>query len=229
MYKKLLAVAVLAAVGATAVPAVFAQDNIQPADQNALNQPLPNAKGGWYIDLGAGAAMSGISNGYKGTSYAGSLSGGYLFPVSPDLSVGPELGYVYLGHQTPGIGYGNNYRSGGNYVNGRDGEARSRGITFGANLRLNLTPGWYMTLHGGLYDAHGEGLNTITEAPSVVRFNNNLGYYIGVGTGWDISRHWSVGATADYYRVSNGGTGSNNPKTYALDTEVFGVKGEYRF
>ncbi len=227
MYKKLLAVAAVALAGAVSVPAAFAQDNVQTgSDQSSLNT-LPKAKGGWYIDLGAGASMSGISNGYKGNSYAGSLSGGYLFPVSPELSVGPELGYVYLGHQSPGVGYANNFRTSGNY-NGRGADATSRGITFGANLRLNLTPGWYMSLHGGLYDAHGQGLNTVTESPSVQTFNNNLGYYIGVGTGWDISRHWSVGATADYYRISSGNDKSN-PRSYALDTEVFGVKGEYRF
>ncbi len=222
MKKTLLALA-FASAGLLAVPAAFAQD--QSASSTSGDQ---KAFTGWYLDGDLGASR--ISKGpYNGNNYAGGLTGGYRWAVSPDMSVGAELGYVYLGKQDARSGYEQAY-----YANGGSNETRSnlRGATLGGALRWNLVPNWYINLRAGAFDAHGSGLSDSSFAPVRRSFSNNLGYYAGIGTGWDINQHWGVGLNYNYYQVNRGESTINGQRTgtrVGMDTSTLTASAEYRF
>jgi len=217
MKKTILAIA-LATAGMAALPA-FAQDQA----------PVQNAKSGWYLDGDLGVSY--LSKGpYNGSNYAGALTGGYRWAVSPDMSIGPELGYVYLGKQDVRDSYRDAF-----YANGQSGKTRSnlRGATLGGAMRLNFNPSWYLNLRAGLLDARGSGLSDSREQPVRRSFTNNFGYYAGIGTGWDINNHWSLGVNYNYYQVSRDlktmPNGQRAGTRAHLDTQTLTASAEYRF
>lgn len=217
MKKTILAMALVAA-AAVAVPA-FAQDQA----------PVQKAKSGWYLDGDLGVSYTNKGP-YNGSNYAGGLTGGYRWAVSPELSVGAEAGYVYLGKQDARNSYRDAF-----YANGQSGKTRSnlRGATLGGALRWNFVPAWYITLRGGLFDAHGSGLSDSSDQPVRRSYSNNLGYYAGVGTGWDINDHWSVGVNYNYYQVNRGlktvASGQREGTRVHMDTQTLTASAEYRF
>jgi OOP family OmpA-OmpF porin/outer membrane immunogenic protein len=216
MKKTLFAIA-LATAGLVAIPSAFAQDQTDGQ----------KAKQGWYVDgdLGASYVDKGPN---KGSNYAGGLTGGYRWAVSDELSAGAELGYVYLGKQDARKGAQYAY-----YANGGTSGTKSnlRGATLGGTLRWNFTPSWYVSLRGGVFDAHVSGLSD-SDAPVRRSASNNLGYYAGVGTGWDINQHWSVGVNYNYYQVNRGlktVDGQREGTRLHLDTQTLTASAEYRF
>lgn len=220
MKKTLLAIA-LATTSLLAVPTVFAQT------ASSLNSDQ-KAHTGWYLDGDLGASQ--ISKGpYDHTNYAGGLTGGYRWAVSPDMSLGAEVGYVYLGKQDARNSYKQAY-----LANGGTDETRSnlRGATVGGAMRLNLLPAWYINLRAGAFEAHGSGLSDSYTAPVRRSFSNNLGYYAGVGTGWDINQNWGVGLNYNYYQVSRDRStvnGQYDGTRAHLDTSTLTASAEYRF
>jgi opacity protein-like surface antigen len=223
MKKTLLAIA-LAVSGVASVSSAFAQDSADSSAKQGWN-----SKSGWYIDGDLGVSRANNRDIYRDTNYTGGLTGGYRWAVSPDMSIGAELGYVYLGKLDARSGVAQNYAA-----NGGTGDTRSnlRGATLGADLRWNFSPIWYVDLRGGAFDAHGSSLSNDAFQPVNRSFSNNLGYYAGVGTGWDINQHWSVGVDYTYYQVSRSPKLVNNQfdgTRVSLDTNTLTAKVEYRF
>lgn len=220
--KKTIFALAIATTGLALSAGAFAQDTTPESGWNAQS--------GWYIDGDLGVAQANNNNHYKGSNYTGGLTGGYRWAVGPDLSIGPEIGYVYLGKADAGEGSKQAY-----YANGGNNNPRSnlRGATLGADMRFNVSPIWYIDVRGGALDARGSALSDSENAPVRRNFSNNLGYYAGVGTGWNINRHWGVGLEYNYYQVSRDrhsqpdgqwrGTG------LSLDTNALTAKVEYRF
>jgi opacity protein-like surface antigen len=199
MKKTLFAVA-LAAVGFAAVPAAFAQ-----------SAPTQTAQQGWYV--GAEAGYGQINKGpYDSNGDAiGGIKGGYRFAINPETSIGVEAGYQYLGRIDARDGAGSSFRS------------KLYGPTLGANLRYNFTPNWYGEVRAGGFYAQGQGL-TNTANPSYERFERTR-YYAGIGVGYNIDQHWSVGVNYNYYD----GTSRGGDRGVQLQTNAYTVAAEYRF
>lgn len=199
MKKTLFAVA-LAAVGFAAVPAAFAQ-----------SAPTQTAQQGWYV--GAEAGYGQINKGpYDSHGDAiGGIKGGYRFAINPETSIGVEAGYQYLGRIDARDGAGSSFRS------------KLYGPTLGANLRYNFTPNWYGEVRAGGFYAQGQGL-TNTASPSYERFERTR-YYAGVGVGYNIDQHWSVGVNYNYYD----GTSRGGDRGVQLQTNAYTVAAEFRF
>jgi len=199
--KKTLFVVALATVGFAAVPAAFAQSAASPTSQQ-----------GWYV--GAEAGYGEINKGPyndKGNAIGG-IKGGYRFAINPEMSVGVEGGYQYLGQ-----------------VDARSDSSKSSlrskldGPTLGASLRYNFAPNWYGEIRSGAFYAQGQGL-TDTVNPTYQHFNR-ISYYAGAGVGYNISQNWSVGLNYNYYN----GTSRGGSKGVQLQTNAVTVSGEYRF
>lgn len=198
MKKTLFAVA-LATAGLVAIPAAFAQSS-----------PAQTAQQGWYV--GAEAGYGQINKGpYDSNGDAiGGIKGGYRFAINPNMSVGVEAGYQYLGQvDARGASGVSSLRS------------KLHGPTLGVNLRYNFTPAWYGELRTGAFYAQGQGL-TDSAIPVYQRFDRTR-YYAGVGVGYNISQNWSVGVNYNYY------DGSNRNHGVQLQTNAYTVSAEYRF
>ncbi|MBB6242628.1 outer membrane beta-barrel protein [Rhodanobacter sp. MP1X3] len=227
MKKTLFAIA-LATAGVLAIPAVFAQD--ASTTDSSTTQSGWKSHSGWYVDGDLGASRANDNQTYRKANYAGSLTGGYRWAVSPDMSVGAELGYVYLGKFDAKSSANDAYLANGGTI----GDSRSslRGPTLGGAMRLNFTQAWYINLRGGVFDAHGSTLSEDAEFPVRRSFSNNIGYYAGVGTGWDINRNWSVGVNYTYYGVNRDPSLTNGQfagTRVGLDTNTLTASAEYRF
>lgn len=200
MKNTMLALA-FAAAGLVAVPAAFAQDAGQ------------NAQQGWYV--GANAGYGQIQKGpYDNGDFAGGVKGGYRFAINPETSLGVEVGYVYLGRADARGLYTQNY--------GGDAKSKLQGATAGLDLRYNFSPRWYGEVRGGAFFAKGEGLTNDKFSPQSVRFNST-NYYAGAGVGYNITPQWSVGLNYDYYQASD------SDKNIHLPTNLYTVSAEYRF
>jgi OmpA-OmpF porin, OOP family len=198
MRKSLFAVA-LAIAGLTAVPAAFAQ-----------SAPTQLAQQGWYV--GAEAGYGQINKGPYDSNgdVVGGIKGGYRFALNPNVSLGVEAGYQYLGQVD---------------ARGASGDSALRsklyGPTLGGNLRYSFTPNWYGEVRAGAFYAQGQGL-TDSANPSYQHFDRTR-YYAGVGVGYNLTQNWSVGVNYNYYDGSNRNHGAQ------LDTNAVTVAAEYRF
>ncbi len=216
----------LATAGVLAIPPAFAQD----ASSDAGTQAGWKSHSGWYIDGDLGVSRANANPTYRKANYAGALTGGYRWAASPDMSFGAELGYVYLGKFAARPDVNQNYLANGGSIGG----ARSnlRGATVGGAMRVNFTPAWYLNLRGGAFDAHGSALSEDTQFPVRRSFTNNIGYYAGIGTGWDINQHWSAGVNYTYYGVNRDPSLTNGQfagTRVGLDTNTLTASAEYRF
>ncbi|HET8765049.1 MAG TPA: porin family protein [Rhodanobacter sp.] len=194
MYRKLLPLAV-AACGLFATAAQADQTN------------------GWFVNGNVGTAhykatVSGVPGSGTDSNTAFMLNAGYR-----DQGIlGFEAGYTNLGSVTAKDDSGDRAK------------IKADGWTLGLNGHFNLTDQWYLSARGGLFlwklkaDATiGSGSNRATYRAS----KQALDWYAGVGTGYDINRHWSVGAAFDYYKISD--------HSYDVGSRVFSVNAEYRF
>ncbi|MGB3462351.1 outer membrane protein [Rhodanobacter lindaniclasticus] len=192
MKNTLLALAVLA--GAT-----LATPNVQAKDLT-----------GGFVNLGAGRA-----------SYHATFD-------SYDL--GSEHGTAVIlnaGYRTQFIGFEAGYTDLGS-ISSRDGTTYAKlsgdGWTAGINGHFNPTDAWYISARGGafMWKLHGtaqssDPANSFKEKAS----RQSLGWYAGVGTGYDINKSWSIGANFDYYSISKQGLDIGN--------RIYTVSAEYRF
>lgn len=186
----------LATCGLLAAPA-FAQDT------------TPN---GWYVNGNVGTAhykatVDGLGSATESDT-AFILNAGYR-----DANIlGYELGYTNLGNVSAHDDAGNHAKLSGD------------GWTLGLSTHLNPTDHWYISARGGMFLWKLKAKATIDDGTGPVTYRDSqqsLDWYAGVGTGYDINRHWSVGANFDYYKIS--GTG------YDVGTKLFSVSAEYRF
>ncbi|MGF6493665.1 outer membrane immunogenic protein [Luteibacter sp. 621] len=242
MKKAALALAVSCA-SFVAIPA-FAQDNTAVSGNYQPSQSV--GSGNWFIGANVGRTNGSDTGGFgsdtngfnflhgeKGRRTGYGVLGGYRWKVGPDLGLGLEAGYTDLG----------NYRVKNVFESGQDVDQKSerdalRGWMLGANMKLNLVPQWYITMHGGYFRSNDNGHN----------YNNSFGqdlglssggrpnrgsWYAGIGTGWDINEHFGVGVSYDYFHANAGKlvdntTGATQPDL-KRSTGLLSLAGEYRF
>lgn len=189
---------VLAVAAAFAVTPVFAQD-------------ANGADAGFFVNgqIGASNIKHGVNSG-SDTGYA--LSGGYRWAVTPNLAIGPEVGYNDLGN----VDVKNVFNSSPVIS---PGKASLHGWTVGANAHYNFTPNWYVSARGGLYAWTGHGMSN--DIDPVDTHRNADGWFSGVGVGYDFSRKFGVGVGYDYYHASK--------STLNLTTDMVSAQAELRF
>lgn len=211
MKKTLLALAFVAAASAT-LPALAQDTSTTSAAAGGNYQPNQAiGSGNWLIDASVGQAH--INQGPYGshpTTY--SLSGGYRWKVGEDLGLGLDVGYNDLGN----FKLKNAFNS--NPVNLTTQRQALRGWTAGANGRINVWQGLYISGRAGIYGWKGDGYSD----QDINRHHlNKVDYYGGAGVGYDFNQHFGVGLSYDYYHASK-----NNLN---LSTDTASVTAEYRF
>lgn len=160
---------------------------------------------GWFINGGVGSAhydahALGLSGTESDTSFQ--FTGGWR-----SRFIGLEGGYVDLGSVSEqGTGY--------------SAKVSGKGWTVGVNGHFNPTEKWYISARAGLFfwRIHASATDGVTTASASDHHTNG---YAGIGTGFDIDQHWSVGVNGDYYQMNGQG--------YDVDTKVYSVNLEYRF
>src|SRR6201991_5387727 len=219
MKKAALALAV-SCISFSAIPA-FAQDS-NPAVSGNYQPSQAVGSGNWFIGANVGRT-NGSDNGGFGSNTNGfnflhgekdrrtgyGLLGGYRWKVGPDLGLGVEAGYADLG----------NYRLNDGFESGQDVNEKStrnalRGWMVGVNGKINLVPQWYISAHGGYFRANDNNQNYNNSVGQDLGFSsggrpNRGSWYGGVGTGWDINEHFSVGANYDYFHADAGKVKNN--------------------
>jgi hypothetical protein len=161
---------------------------------------------GWFVNGGAGRAnYNATVDGYGAGSDHGSaeiVNAGYRTQF-----IGFEAGYTNLGS-----------------VSAHDATDSAKlsgdGWTVGLNGHFNPTEQWYISARGGAFVWKMHATANIG-GQAYTGSERSLDWYAGVGTGYDINRHWSIGANFDYYKMAK----------HELDigTRVFTVSAEYRF
>lgn len=171
---------------------------------------------GWFVNASGGTAhykatVDGLGSGTDDNT-AFILNAGYR-----DQGVlGFEAGYTNLGSVSATTDAGDRAK------------LKADGWTLGLNGHFNLTDHWYLSARGGLFMwklkanvTVGSGADRATYRAS----KQSLNWYAGIGTGYDINRNWSVGASFDYYRISDKFDGVG----FDVGSRVFSVGAEYRF
>jgi hypothetical protein len=245
MKKTLIAVAIASA-AALSLP-VMAQDSPQdtataPSSGNyQASQPV--GSGNWFL-----GASVGRTDGYSKHSDFGSGFGegsgnlfenkngrrtgygvlaGYRWKAGPDVGLGVEVGYSDLG----------NYRlrnlGNSGSVNQLRRENALHGWLAGLDAHINLTPGWYLSAHGGYFHANNNG-GAYNDSLNQVLFHggDRGGYYAGIGTGWDITERFGLGVKYDYYHASAGSVhdvASDSDFAVRRSTGIVSLAAEYRF
>lgn len=167
---------------------------------------------GWFVNGNAGTAHYKATVDGEGTgtdnNTAFMLNAGYR-----DQGIlGFEAGYTNLGSVSAKDSYGDRLK------------VKADGWTLGLNGHFNFNDHWYMSARAGGFMWKLKAKATIYDQASSATYRDSeqsLGWYAGVGTGYDIDKHWSVGANFDYYEMNGHG--------YDIGTRIFSVSGEYRF
>jgi OmpA-OmpF porin, OOP family len=200
----------------------FAALSLIAAGALAANSARAQARDvtGWFVNGGAGRAnyhatadINGFGNYDLGSTHgtAGLINAGYRSQY-----IGFEAGYTNLGSISSNDQFGDRAKLSGD------------GWTFGMNGHFNPTEHWYISARAGgfLWKLHAkETYSYEGQRLSDTGSTQSLGWYAGVGTGYDINRHWSVGASFDYYHISKDYQGIG----FDIGTRMFTVNAEYRF
>lgn len=168
---------------------------------------------GWFVNANAGGAhykvdIDGIGSGTESDT-AFMVNAGYR----DQRILGFEVGYTNLGSVSASDEFGDRAKLSGD------------GWTLGLNGHFNPTRHWYISSRAGGFLWKLKAKATIVYIDdSTETFRDSaqsLAWYAGVGTGYDIDRHWSVGANFDYYKIDK--------DDYDVGTRIFSVSAEYRF
>ncbi len=130
---------------------------------------------------------------------------------------------VNAGYRTQFIGFEAGYTDLGSISAHDAGDAAKLsgdGWTAGINAHLNPTRQWYISARSGAFVWKLHAKATYAGADYAAD-RQSLGWYAGVGTGFDINRHWSVGANFDYYKISK--------HDLDIGNRIFTIGAEYRF
>lgn len=170
---------------------------------------------GWFVNGGVGTANYHATVDYDGYHASGNKSGGSVALLNfgwRSQFIGVEAGYTNLGSVTERA-YGDRAKLSGD------------GWTLGLNGHFNPTRNWYVSARGGAFYSNLRSRLTVNDIGyGSARYSGtdrSLGWYAGVGTGYDIDWHWSIGASFDYYKI--------NGDDYDIGSKVFTVSAEYRF
>lgn len=227
-----------------------AQASDQPQDTaaNAGGNYQPSqsvGSGNWFIDANVGrtngnssggfggdASSFNFFNGHRGRRTGYGLVGGYRWKVGQELGLGVEAGYADLGN----FRLRNVFNS--DPVNQRSSTNALRGWLLGVNGRINLAPQWYVGAHGGYFWANDNNQRYYDTLNQDLGFSDGDrpgrgSWYAGIGTGWDVNEHFSVGVQYDYFHANAGRY--RNPATgetitgLKRSTGIVSLTGEYRF
>ncbi|HEX7815314.1 outer membrane protein [Dyella sp.] len=150
------------------------------------------------------------------TGPAGQLRVGYRWRSVVDYGV--ELGYAYLGERTV------NY-SGADFSNNL--KQKSRGYMLGGNLNWNITDQWYVSGRAGWYRgravAQERNYDAVGRSAGTLASNMATGEYMGLGAGYNINQHFSVGLNYDRFHLP--GQGGVAATTVNMTT----IGGEFRY
>lgn len=151
-------------------------------------------------------------------------------PTLDNFDLGSEHGTAVIlnaGYRTQFIGFEGGYTDLGSFSY-RDATTHLKlsgdGWTAGINGHFNPTNAWYISARGGafLWKLHATATSTDPDDMFDEKGSKqSLGWYAGVGTGYDINRSWSIGANFDYYSITEHGLDIGN--------RIFTVNAEYRF
>lgn len=175
---------------------------------------MPNqaiGSGNWFVDGRVGQAH--INKGpYQDhpTTYA--IDGGYRWKVGPDAGLGVDIGYNDLGNfRVKNALYSNS-------VNLTSRRNALRGWTAGVNGHINVWQGLYISGRAGIYGWKGHGYSN----QDINRHDlNKVDYYAGAGVGYDVTNHFGLGLSYDYYHASKSGIN--------LSSDAVSLNAEYRF
>lgn len=161
---------------------------------------------GWFINGGVGSAhydahALGLSGTESDTSFQFNTGWRSRF-------IGLEGGYVDLGSVSEHDDAGDSAKVSG------------KGWTVGINGHFNPTEKWYISARAGLFFWRINARATLG-GQSGSASDHHANGYAGIGTGFDIDQHWSVGVNGDYYQMKGQG--------YHVNTKVYSVNLEYRF
>jgi OmpA-OmpF porin, OOP family len=165
---------------------------------------------------GAGGFISGQvdnthwnSHGSTANRFGYGVSGGYRFSLTPDQSIGPELGYQDFGQIRDGDVFGNTKQN-------------AHAVTLGGNYRYTLPNSKvYLMARAGYMRWHADEDTTIY---GVGRFGNGAsgnGWYAGPAVGYDLAQNFGVNVGYNFYRA--------NANDGHVNFGVASVGAEYRF
>ncbi len=127
--------------------------------------------------------------------------------------IGVEAGYTDLGSVSESDDFGDRAKLSGD------------GWTVGLNGHFNFTPQWYLSTRVGAFIWKLRGSLTIDDGTGLLSHysddRQSMDWYGGIGTGWDINRHWSVGLNFDYYNIDK--------DHVEIGNKLYTVSAEYRF
>lgn len=165
---------------------------------------------GGFVNLGVG-----------GVSYHATLN---------DFDLGSDNGTAVIfnaGYRTQFIGFEAGYTNLGS-ISYRDATSYAKlsgdGWTAGINGHFNPTDAWYISARGGAFMWKLHATVQSSDPDFLVDEKvgrQSLSWYAGVGTGYDISKSWSVGVHFDYYSIAKRGLDIGN--------RVYTANVEYRF
>ncbi|HEX7369376.1 MAG TPA: outer membrane beta-barrel protein [Rhodanobacteraceae bacterium] len=161
---------------------------------------------GWFVNGGVGTAhydahAAGLSGSESDNSFQ--FNAGWRSQF-----IGLEGGYVDLGSISEHDDLGNSIKLSG------------KGWTAGINGHFNPTEKWYISARVGLF-LWSIDANATLNGQSASGSDHHTNGYAGIGTGFDINRHWSIGVNGDYYQMKGHG--------YKVNTKVYSANLEYRF
>src|ERR1700755_3191420 len=196
MKKSMLALAFVTA-GIAAAPAFAKNDQAAGSGNWFVGANVGRTNGSDTGGFGSNKSGFNFLKGEKGRRTGYGLLRGYRWNIGEDYALGAEIGYTDLGN----FRVKNVFNSHG--VNQRSATNALHGWMAGANFRMNLTPHWYYSLHGGYFRANDNKhsyTNSIGQSLGL-RSGGRSGrgsWYAGVGTGWNVSEQVSLGVHYDY-------------------------------
>ncbi len=135
--------------------------------------------------------------------------------------IGFEEGYIDLGSQSFNVSATNNNPE-FNIKNSL------KGFTSGVNLHFDIRTKFYVEGRGGVFiGKQGITLSAVgVPGPSSESFGNtSLGWYAGLGGGYNFDQNWSVGVNWTHYKLDS----NNYPLRFSNKADVYGASVEYRF
>lgn len=168
---------------------------------------------GWFVNGGVGQA-----------NYHASIDG---YNLGSDHGT---AGILNVGYRTQFIGFEAGYTNLGSVSASEPGykaKLSGEGLTLGINGHFNVTDQWFISARTGLFQWKLHAKETdYAQGASYSASTESTDGYVGVGTGYDFNRHWSLGANFDYYRISKR---AGDIGRLEIGNRLFTVQAEYRF
>lgn len=142
--------------------------------------------GAFFINTNIGQSHFHDRNFSDRSDTSTAVRAGYSWQVGDGSNFGVEAGYVNLGHASSSM------LVGGNPINI---DAKLSGPLLGANYKYQFRSQWFVSVRAGWFrskfDANATGLGSQS-------FSGD-GAYSGVGAGYDVTPHFSLGVNFDEY------------------------------